>query len=56
MSGAETHPRVSLPEGFVWKEGALASSKVFRVDDGIKYDHSGKYAAVAAFDYGGTTA
>ena len=56
VSGAETHPRVSLPEGFVWKEGALASSKVFRVDDGIKYDHSGKYAAVAAFDYGGTTA
>jgi len=50
VSGAPVHPRIVLPEGFVWKD---ASSKAFRVRDGIGYDHTGKYAAVAEFDYSG---
>ena len=55
VTAAETHPGIALPDGFVREDGAIASSKVFRVDDGITYDHSGKYAALAAFDHGGTT-
>lgn len=52
VSGAEVHPRAVLPEGFIFKDGALVSSSVFTVSDGVAYDHSGKYAAVAAFAYG----
>ena len=51
VSGAEVHPRAILPEGFIFKDGALVSSSVFRVSDGVSYDHSGKYAAVAPFAY-----
>lgn len=51
VTGAEVHPKVALPEGFVFKEAALVSSRTFAVNDGISYDHSGKYAAVAPFDY-----
>ncbi len=53
VTGAEVHPRAILPEGFIFKDGALLSSTAYRVSDGIAYDHSGKYAAVAAFDYAG---
>ena len=56
VTGAEVHPRILLPEGFVWKEGAIAASKIFRVSDGVQYDHSGKYAAVAPFEYAGPPA
>jgi hypothetical protein len=52
VSDAEVHPEVILPEGIVMKRGALVASKVFRVHDGVNYDHSGKYAAVGPFDYG----
>lgn len=51
VSGAEVHPEVVLPEGLVLKRGSLAASKVFRVHDGIAYDHSGRYAAFGPFDY-----
>lgn len=53
VSGVEVHPRIVLPEGFVWKDGQVASSKVFRVSDGVSYDHSGQYAAVSPFEYAG---
>lgn len=53
VTGAEAHPRITLPEGFVWKEGEVAASKVFRITNGIRFDHSGKYAAVAPFEYSG---
>lgn len=40
-----------LPEGLVVKRGRLAASKVFQVRDGIRYDHSGQYAAFGPFTY-----
>jgi hypothetical protein len=53
VSGAEVHPGAILPEGIVFKQGDFGASKVFRVGGGIDYDHSGKYTAVAPFDYSG---
>ncbi len=53
VTKAEAHPRLLLPEGFVWKDGAIAASRVFRLDDGLRFDHSGKYAAIASFEYTG---
>src|SRR6266542_1108129 len=50
-TGADVHPGVVLPEGLVFKQASLTASKVFTVDDGVSYDHSGKYAAFAPFDY-----
>lgn len=52
VSGAEVHPELTLPEGLVVKQAALATSKVFRVHDGVEYDHSGRYAAFGPFAYG----
>jgi hypothetical protein len=37
----------------IFKRGDFGASKVFRVDDGISFDHSGQYTAVAQFDYAG---
>lgn len=54
VSKAEVHPRAVLPEGFIFKDGAMLSSSAFRVQDGVSYDHSGKYAAVGPFDYKAT--
>ena len=54
VTKAEVHPRAVLPEGFIFKDGAMLSSSAFRVRDGITYDHSGKYAALSAFAYQGT--
>lgn len=53
VSGAEVHPGAVLPEGFIFREGAFASSKTFRVADGVNYEHPGKYAAIAPFEYAG---
>jgi hypothetical protein len=53
VSGAEVHPGVVLPEGIVFKRGDLASSRTFRVENGISYDHSGHYTAVGSFEYEG---
>jgi hypothetical protein len=48
------HPRLALPEGLVLKEAALVRSKRFSVvDDHVKYDHSGRYAAYGFFQYFG---
>ena len=53
VTGAEAHPRILLPEGMIWKQGEVAKSKVFRVRNGISYDHTGQYAVVAPFEYRG---
>lgn len=53
VTGAEVHPRVVFPEGLIFGEGALVASRVFRVSEGVSYDHSGKYAAVGRFAYSG---
>lgn len=52
-TGAEVHPGAVLPEGFIFKEGSFASSKSFRVRDGINLEHTGKYTAFAPFEYRG---
>ena len=56
VSGKEMHPRVVLPEGIVFKDAGMVASKTFRVRDGVSYDHSGKYAAFAQFEYSGPAA
>jgi len=56
VNGAEVHPAILLPEGLIVKRAELGSSKVFRLDDTMPMDHSGKYAAVGPFDYSGQVA
>ncbi|MGH8573966.1 MAG: DUF1326 domain-containing protein [Gammaproteobacteria bacterium] len=53
VTGVEVHPRAVLPEGMIFKDGALISSSTFTVRGDVAYDHSGKYAAVAPFEYKG---
>jgi len=50
---AESHPRAILPEGFVFKDGMLGRSSSFKVAGPVSFDHSGKYAAAAEFEYQG---
>jgi hypothetical protein len=40
-----------LPEGIVVKRADLGTTSVFRVNEGISFDHSGKYSAVGRFEY-----
>jgi hypothetical protein len=51
VTQAEVHPEMVLPEGLVTKHGKLAGSKVFRVRDGIDFDHAGHHAAFGSFQY-----
>jgi hypothetical protein len=51
VTGDEIRSGVLLPKGLVFNEGWCASSSVFRVNDGVSYDHSGKQAEYAAFAY-----
>jgi len=53
VTGAEVHPKLILPEGLVTNEANLFRSQRFRVEDGVRYDHSGRYAAVCPFSYSG---
>lgn len=53
VTKAEVHPRVALPEGFVFKEGQLGASETFRIAGAVSFDHSGRYAALAPFEYQG---
>jgi hypothetical protein len=53
VTGAEVHPGAVLPEGIVFKEGDFGASTVFRVKDGIDFEHPGQYTAVARFKYSG---
>jgi hypothetical protein len=51
VTGNEIHPRLQLPEGLLVHELELYSSKTFRVSGNVAYDHSGRYAALGAFEY-----
>lgn len=53
VTGAEVHPGAVLPEGIVFKQGDFGSSKTFRVNNGIAFEHPGCYTAVAPFEYAG---
>jgi hypothetical protein len=53
VTGVEVHPRAVLPEGFVFKEADLAASSTFRISGPVSFDHSGRYAAAAPFEYQG---
>jgi hypothetical protein len=53
VTSATSHPRIVLPEGMILKDAALLASKRFIVRDGVKYDHSGQYAAFGFFAYMG---
>ena len=53
VTGAEVTPGAVLPQGFITKDPRFAASKLFRVQSGVHYDHSGKYAAVGSFEYSG---
>jgi len=53
VTGHESFPGVTLPEGIVFKKGDLGSTRTFRVAKGITYDHSGQYMAIGPFDYAG---
>jgi hypothetical protein len=53
VTGAEVTPSAVLPQGIVFKQGDFGSSKSFWVRDGIAFEHPGKYAAVAPFEYSG---
>ncbi len=53
VTKAEVHPRAVLPEGFVFKEGQLGASSTFRIAGPVNFEHSGRYAAVAPFEYQG---
>jgi hypothetical protein len=53
VTGNVVTPGVVLPQGLILKKGDLGASKVFRVNGGISYDHSGQYTGVGAFEYSG---
>ena len=53
VTGAEVHPGAVLPEGIIVKQADFGASTIYRVDDGISFDHSGQYTAVGPFDYAG---
>lgn len=52
-TGADMHPRALLPEGFIFTEGDLGASSRFRIEGDVSFDHSGRYAAAAPFEYQG---
>jgi hypothetical protein len=53
VTGAEAYPGVVLPQGLIVKQADLASSKLFRVSNGIGYEYSGRYTAIGPFAYHG---
>jgi len=53
VTGVEVHPRAVLPEGFVFTEGDLGASQAFRITGPVPFDHTGRYAAAAPFEYQG---
>jgi len=53
VTGNEIHPRLEMPEGMLVHELDLFASKTFRVSGSVAYDHSGRYAALGAFEYTG---
>ncbi len=50
VTGNEVHPRLLMPEGILTKDLGLYASERFNVKGSIGFDHSGRYAAVGAFN------
>jgi hypothetical protein len=53
VTGDETRSGVTLPKGLVFNEGWCAASATFWVKGSVSYDHSGKQAEYAPFEYSG---
>jgi hypothetical protein len=53
VTGAEVTPGAVLPQGIVFKRADFGRSKTFRVNDGVAFEHPGKYTAIAPFEYSG---
>lgn len=53
VTGNVVTPGVVLPQGLIVKHGDLGASKVFRVNGGITFDHSGQYTGIGPFEYSG---
>jgi hypothetical protein len=51
VTGSESYPSVTLPQGIIFKHGDLGKTTRFRVSKDIEYDHSGQYMAVGPFQY-----
>jgi len=52
VTGEEGRASILLPDGFIFKEGEIASLRAFAVfDQGIKYAHPGKNAHVATVNH-----
>ena len=52
VSGAENDVRIVKPGGFIWKDGAVAQSRHVSVDvPGISFEHAGRHAVLADFDW-----
>jgi hypothetical protein len=51
VTGDEITSGAVLPQGLVCKEMSFGTSRKFKVSEGVEYDHSGKYTAVAPFEY-----
>lgn len=56
LTGAESHPRVLLPEGIIFNAADFGASVRFRLKHDVQYDHSGRHFALGAFDYSGPMA
>jgi hypothetical protein len=54
VNGSESFPGVTLPQGIVFKQGELGSTTRFHLSKGVAYDHSGRYMALAPFEYAAT--
>jgi hypothetical protein len=52
VTGAEVTPGAVLPQGIMFKRGDFASARRYRVGP-LGFDYSGRYAAVAPFEYSG---
>ena len=53
VTGAEVHPGAVLPEGIVLERADFGSSKLYRVRNGISFQHSQRYVAIGPFSYTG---
>src|SRR5688500_3051139 len=53
VTGSESFPGITLPQGIIIKSGELGATTRFRVSNGIEYDHSGQYMALGPFSYTG---
>lgn len=55
VTGEPEEIYVDKPTGFTSKRLTLGASRVMRVNCGLQYDHSGKYAEFSKFEYSGET-